>query len=166
MPGRSDIAVGLVVAAFGAAIILASRGLHPIVGAHFGPALFPTILGIGMIIGGALLIKEAATAGQTAQEAEWTPEAAAENSVDAMRHRPRYAALAWIVIGTALSAWLLSPIGFVPYCTILLGGMMLLLGVRFVPALALALPLSIGIYLAFVHLLLVPLPVGDLYSFG
>ena len=51
MPARSDIAVGLVIAAIGAAIILASRDLHPLVGAHFGPALFPTILGVGMIIG-------------------------------------------------------------------------------------------------------------------
>jgi putative tricarboxylic transport membrane protein len=166
MPARSDIAVGLVIAAIGAAIILASRGLHPIVGAHFGPALFPTILGVGMIIGGARLVKEAAMPGTRPKAAEGLPETAAEQSLDALRHKPRYAALVWVVVGTVLSAWLLSPVGFVPYCTILLGGMMLLLGVRFVPALALALPLSIGIYLAFVHLLLVPLPVGDLYSFG
>jgi putative tricarboxylic transport membrane protein len=160
------MAVGLVIAAFGAAIVLASRSLHPIVGAHFGPGLFPTILGVGMIVGGALLIKEAAMKGSEPETAERMPEAAAEQSLNALRHKPRYAALVWIVVGTALSTWLLSPIGFIPYCTILLGGMMLLLGVRFVPALALALPLSIGIYLAFVHLLLVPLPVGDLYSFG
>jgi putative tricarboxylic transport membrane protein len=160
------MAVGLVIAAFGAAIILASRSLHPIVGAHFGPGLFPTILGIGMIIGGALLIKEAAMTGTRRKAAEALPETHAEQSLDALRHKPRYWALVWVVVGTALSAWLLSPVGFVPYCTILLGGMMLLLGVRFVPALALALPLSIGIYLVFVHLLLVPLPVGDLYSFG
>jgi hypothetical protein len=166
MPARSDIAVGLVIAAIGAAIILASRDLHPIVGAHFGPALFPTILGVGMIIGGALLIKEAAMTGTRSRAAEGLSGTAAEQSLDALRHKPRYAALVWVVAGTALSAWLLSPVGFIPYCTILLGGMMLLLGVRFVPALALALPLSIGIYLVFVHLLLVPLPVGDLYSFG
>jgi hypothetical protein len=166
MPARSDIAVGLVIAAIGAAIVLASRSLHPIVGAHFGPALFPTILGVGMIVGGALLIKEAAMTGTRPETAGESSETVAGDSLDALRHKPRYAALVWVVVGTALSAWLLSPIGFVPYCTILLGGMMLLLGVRFVPALALALPLSIGIYLVFVHLLLVPLPVGDLYSFG
>jgi hypothetical protein len=119
-----------------------------------------------MILGAILLIKEAATKRAGSETVDKTPEAATEQFLDTLRHKPRYAALVWIIVGTALSAWLLSPIGFIPYCTILLGGMMLLLGVRFVPALALALPLSIGIYLVFVHLLLVPLPVGDLYSFG
>ncbi|HTN64123.1 MAG TPA: tripartite tricarboxylate transporter TctB family protein [Devosia sp.] len=161
MNPRSDLAVGLVIAALGAAIIVASRDLTPLVGAAFGAGLFPTILGIVMLAGGLLMALRPLLSPAHLEAGRAMGDITAEAVLTEPRKGKPLAAL-WAIVGTALSAWAFEPLGFVVYCTLLLAGMLLLLGARPIAALMLSSTLALGAHLVFVYGLLVPLPTGIL----
>jgi putative tricarboxylic transport membrane protein len=75
--------------------------------------------------------------------------------------RPLRLAAAWVLGGIAAAALLFEALGFLPLMILWLAGFQLLLGVRPLPAVALAAIMAFAVDEAFVRILGVPLPPGE-----
>ena len=141
-----DMVLGLLFALGGAAIFSHALTLAPLPGMNVGPGLFPSIVGIGMVLMGLALAAQG-----------WLGRAAA-------RDPAAPPLLTWFAVG--IVAAIAGAIVLMPLLGFLIGGtlfsivIVLVSGGRLLPALIFS-PLATGtIYLLFNTVLRVPLPRG------
>lgn len=146
----ADSLSGGVVVAGAALLLWAASGLPAMPGQRFGPATFPTLIAIAMGTAGLVVL--------------WRGRAERPLfSVGTLGHDRRVqAAVLWLLGGLVLLLVLWRPAGFPLLAAVYSGGLMLILGVRPLPAVFWACAVAIAVHLVFTRLLLVPLPAGPL----
>lgn len=149
----NDTVLGLVLAALGGAVVWQAAGFPARPGMIFGPALFPTIIGLGLAGCGLLLVARKLLGGDR------TPWWVAPEWGGSLYH----VAGIPVVVGLILFyVYLSRTLGFVPTMFLVLLAGMLWFRARPLPALATAAGGALGIFAGFSLLLRVPLPVGPL----
>jgi putative tricarboxylic transport membrane protein len=150
----NDAVIGVVLVLFAAAMIWYARTFPEMPGQHYGPALFPGLIGIGFLLTGVILIAR---------------------GVARLRTEPLFSGGAWLrsgphvinfvaIVGGLLLYILVSDrLGFILTSLLLLVGWLLLFrGGRPISSLAIALGVTLAVDYLFSKLLLVPLPAGVL----
>lgn len=102
--GGGTLAIGVLIAA-GATQISAEAGYGGV-----GPNFLPWVVGLALVVCGALLVREAATGGFRAMEAGDDDGAAAQPAA--------WGAFAWMSAGILLNAALITSIGFILSCAL------------------------------------------------
>jgi putative tricarboxylic transport membrane protein len=149
----NDAVSGAALVLFALAMIWYTRTFPEMPGQNYGPALFPVLIGIGLLLTGAILIARGVV----------------------LRTEPLFSGGAWLrsgphrinflaIVGGLLLYILISDrLGFIPTALLLLFGWLLLFrGGRPISSLAIALALTLAVDYLFSELLLVPLPLGVL----
>jgi putative tricarboxylic transport membrane protein len=153
----NDAICGIVLIALSALMIALTASFPDFPGQKYGPALFPRVLGAGLILCGGLLVwKHYASAHRGARWitlAPWTREPWRLGSFILML------ALLLLYIGVS------EIVGFIPIALVFLLALFLWLGVRPLVAVITALITTIAIHEFFSTLLRVPLPRGWLDPF-
>lgn len=149
----SDRLSGLLAIALGLAVILYARTFPPMPGQDIGPALFPTLIGSGLLLFG----------GSIAFAALRRREPGPLLQFDPWTRRPRMVANAALVVG-AMAAFivLVTPLGFFITSTVFLSVITIALGGSRVWSVPAAVLVTVLIHYAFYSLLRVPLPWGIL----
>jgi len=146
-----DAVSGAIILALGAAMIVIAAGFPGFPGQRFGPSLFPTILGVGLTLCGALLVLRglrARAAGPLFR-------------IDPSLTEPRgLLGFALALGGAGLFAAVGEQVGFIPISLITLLALMITLGVRPLHAVGLSVVVTAAIQGFFAELLRVPLPLG------
>ena len=147
-----DTLSGVLVAVAGAAIVLDARTFPSIPGQRVGPAFFPIVIGVGLLLCAALLI----ISGLRRRGARWI-------EVDPWVRRPRMV-LNFVLVFVALVFYALavSRLGFFLTAMSLLGMLMFAFEVPRARILPLVLAVTLVIHYVFYSLLRVPLPWGVL----
>lgn len=147
----NDAISGLFLAVLAVAVIAFSRTFPPMPGQFVGPGLFPTVIGVGMLLGSALLIAK----GLRARASQ--PWVTVADWAVSPRHVLHLALIVALILAYAL---LSETIGFLPLSLAVLAALFAVGGVRWwVNALA-AVSGTLAIYFLFLRLLRVPLPRG------
>ncbi|MFA6266627.1 MAG: tripartite tricarboxylate transporter TctB family protein [Pseudolabrys sp.] len=153
----NDAVCGLVLILLAAAMIAITATFPDFVGQKYGPALFPRILGTGLIICGLLLVRN----GVAAHRAAGTPWV----EIAPWVHEPRRVGAFLLTLALLLFYIFFSEtIGFIPIALVFLGAMFLWLGVRPITAAICTIVATGAIYWFFALMLRVPLPRGWLNS--
>lgn len=153
-----DLLFGIVVALLGAAVLGYAAGLPPVPGHHYGPGLFPTIIGWGFVGCGTML----ALAGWKRGERP-----AGQLAFPDWRGTPRGLVLVGLMAVAMLVFVLFGDlIGFRLFAFVTLAAMYLVGGRGLGFSLVVAALVSLGLNALFVNLLGVPLPVGELPWIG
>jgi putative tricarboxylic transport membrane protein len=145
----SDALSGVLTALFGLAVLLYARTFPPMPGQPIGPALFPSVIGIGLIVFGGALALAARGAGTPALV------------VDAWVRGPHTVlAFALVVADVVLYALVVDVLGFFITAFLFLAVLFLTFGVprRYIAPVAAA--VTVGIHYGFYTVLRVPLPWG------
>jgi putative tricarboxylic transport membrane protein len=152
----NDAVIGVVLVLFALAMIWHTRAFPAMPGQDYGPALFPTLIGIGFIVTGAILI----VSGLRRRRTE--PWFAGGDWLRSRRHLLGFlAVIGGLVAYILVSDWL----GFIPTALLLLFGWLVLFrDGKPVSSLVIALAVTLVVNYAFSQLLLVPLPLGLLQS--
>ena len=150
----NDAVIGGALVLFALAMIAYTRTFPDMPGQHYGPALFPVLIGIGFLITGAILI----VSGLRRRKTE--PWFAGGEWLRSRTHVARFVAvLGGLIVYMLVSGWL----GFIPTALLLLFGWLVLFrGGKPVSSLLIALAVTLAVDYAFSQLLLVPLPLGVL----
>jgi putative tricarboxylic transport membrane protein len=148
----NDAISGFVLIVLAAAMLALTLSFPEFRGQNYGPALFPRILGVGLIVCGALLMRRGFAARRAGARwvelAPWT-------------HDPwRVSSFLLVIAMLLLYVLAADTVGFIPIALIFLGGLFLWLGVRPLPAIVTAIAATIAIHWFFGSLLRVPLPRG------
>lgn len=153
---NKDTITGILMAIFGAGLVYSSQEFPLLAGIPYGPWLFPTITGVGLIIcatiigiTGILQLKQAAVNAEQS-----THETSKPLNPAALRN-----ALA-IIIGVVFFALGFKPLGFHITAFTLEFGLLLFFGVHWFKSLLLALSLTLLVHAIFYSILHVPLPWG------
>jgi putative tricarboxylic transport membrane protein len=147
----NDALSGAALVALGAVVLWHIQGFPPMPGQKYGPAWFPGMIAIGLVICGAMLIVARLRA--VASEPlfalpEWT-------------RRPRpVASVLSVIAGLVLYVLLADTLGFYVTAAALLLAWSRLLGASWRLAVPVSLAATVVIHLAFYKLLKVPLPWG------
>lgn len=153
----NDAICGLVVIAFAAAMIALTASFPALPGQDYGPALFPRVLGTGLIICGGLLVWNHARARDGQRQwvalAPWT------------REPWRLGSFVLMLAMLLLYIFVSETVGFIPMALVFLLALFLWFGVRPVPAVIIAIIATVTIHEFFSTLLRVPLPRGWLDPF-
>ena len=150
-----DTVWGALFALLGAAILWHVQGFPRMPGQDFGPALFPGLIAVALLVCGALLIGKGVVARRRAESASrW---AAAPEWI---RGRPQLLAFATLVAANVLYLVAVDRLGFVLTAFVYLAALMWALRVRLALTLPIALVTALVIHYAFYKLLRVPLPWG------
>jgi putative tricarboxylic transport membrane protein len=150
----NDALSGLVIIVLSLAMIALTLSFPAFPGQKYGPALFPRILGTGLILCGAALIWHGLAA-RHAGEPWW--------QIAPWVREPRRVGIFLLVIGVLVLYVLFSEaIGFIPLAMIFLVAMFLWLGVKPINAVVIALVATFVINWFFASQLRVPLPRGIL----
>jgi len=148
----NDAVSGVVLVLFALAIILYARTFPAMPGQNYGPALFPTLIGIGLALSGAILIVGGLRRLRT------------EPLIDGgtwLRSRRHLASFLAVTLGLLLYILVSDWLGFILTALPLLFGWLLLFrGGKPLSSLAIALAVTLVVDYAFSQLLLVPLPLG------
>ena len=147
----NDALLGAALVALGAVVLWHIQGFPPMPGQKYGPAWFPGLIAIGLVVCGALLVVarlRAATPEPLAALPDWT-----------RRARP-VASVASVLAGLVLYVFVVDEIGFHITATALLLVWSRLMGASWKLAVPVSLAATIAIHLAFYKLLKVPLPWG------
>jgi len=146
----NDVVAGALVGALGiTALTLAQR--FPVIPGEPGPALFPRLAGIGLLIVAVTLVFGGWRSRNATPWVEW-PE---------WFSRPRrFAAVVVIVAGLAITALYLETLGFFICAPVLVGAMLVALSVRAVVAIPVALIATAVVHVIFYSGLRVALPWG------
>jgi putative tricarboxylic transport membrane protein len=150
----NDAVIGAALVLFALAMIWYTRTFPEMPGQHYGPALFPVLIGIGLLLTGAILII---------------------SGLARLRTEPLFSGGAWLrsgphlinfvaIVGGLLLYILISDrLGFIPTALLLLFGWLLLFRRgRPLSSLIIALAVTLAVDYLFSELLLVPLPLGVL----
>jgi putative tricarboxylic transport membrane protein len=150
----NDAMFGLVLILAGVAVALVARTFPDMPGQDFGPALLPSLLGIGLALCGATLV----VAGlRHHRDRPWVELGAWADS------RGHVLDVVLVVGGLVLLIVVWKPLGFLIGATLLLGSLISRFrGGRVVTSFAMAAIACFAVDWAFRHLLLVPLPLGPL----
>jgi putative tricarboxylic transport membrane protein len=153
----NDALSGAALAALGAVVLWHVQGFPPMPGQKFGPAWFPGLIAIGLVVCGALLVlnRVRATSAEPALQ------------VPAWMRRPRaVAGVASIIAGLLLYIFAVDTLGFHLTAVALLLVWSRVLKAPWTLALPVALLATVLIHLAFYKLLKVPLPWGIFERFA
>ena len=146
----SDSLAGLVAALLGAAVVVYARTFPAMPGQRIGPALFPTMIGAGLIATGTALIFTGVRKSRGFQMA-----------LDAWVRKPRMMLNFGLVLADLLFyALALEWLGFFITAPLFLAILFVAFGVRRKWVVGLALLVPLVIHYAFYNLLRVPLPWG------
>jgi putative tricarboxylic transport membrane protein len=150
----NDAVIGVVLILFALAVIWHTRTFPAMPGQDYGPALFPTLISIGFIVTGAILIVSGLRrlrAEPLFGGGEW------------LRSRPHVINFLAVVGGLLLYILLSGWLGFIVTGMLLLFGWLVLFRRgKPVSSFVIALAVTLGVNYAFSQLLLVPLPLGVL----
>jgi putative tricarboxylic transport membrane protein len=150
----NDILCGLALIIFALAMIALTLTFPDFPGQRFGPSLFPRILGVGLILCGAVLVWNGVAARRLGaswlERAPWT--------------RDPWRVGSFLLTLTVLLLYILASetIGFIPIALAFLLALFVWLGVRPVPAILTAVVTTVAIHWFFSTMLRVPLPRGVL----
>jgi putative tricarboxylic transport membrane protein len=151
----TDIAAGVFLAALGLTAVVTSTGIDAGAGGQLHPRTFPMILGALLVIGGALLAVRAAAAGSGGEKPiAWPDRRGWKLLTIAMAGLAAYVALSQVL------GFIISTLIFVPWFIRTYGRYSRLL------AWSCALGVAAFIYLVFVRLLQLTLPIGPLSFLG
>lgn len=152
----NDAVIGGVLVLFALAMIAYTHTFPAMPGQNYGPALFPTLIGAGLVVGGAILIIGGLARLRT------------ESLIDGgawLRSRRHVASFLAVVGGLLLYILISDWLGFIlTALPLLFGWLVLFRGGRPWSSLAIALGVTLVVDYAFGELLLVPLPLGLLQS--
>jgi len=153
----NDAICGIVLIVFSALMIALTASFPDFPGQKYGPALFPRVLGTGLILCGGLLIWKHYSSGQ--RDARWI-------TLAPWTREPWRLGSFLLMLGLLLLYIVASEtIGFIPIALVFLLVLFLWLGVRPVTAIVTAVITTIAIHEFFSTLLRVPLPRGWLDRF-
>jgi putative tricarboxylic transport membrane protein len=148
----NDAVIGVVLVLFALAVIGYARTFPAMPGQNYGPALFPTLIGIGLALAGAILIVGGVARRKTdplVGGGEW------------LRSGPHLMSFLAVIGGLLLYILISDWLGFILTALPLLFGWLLLFrGGKPASSLAIALGVTLVVDSAFSQLLLVPLPLG------
>ena len=148
----NDVLSGLALIVFALAMITLTLSFPDFPGQKYGPSLFPRILGAGLILCGAALVRNGLAARRAGapwlELAPWTR--------DPWRVTSLLLTLALLLVYILAS----ETIGFIPIALVFLLALFVWLGVRPVPAVLTAIVTTIAIHWFFSTMLRVPLPRG------
>jgi putative tricarboxylic transport membrane protein len=148
----NDAISGLVLIVLSLAMIALTLNFPDFPGQKYGPALFPRILGVGIIVCGVILIMNGLQARRAG--APWVEVAPWVH--DPWRLTSFFLTLAMLLLYILAS----ETVGFIPIAVIFLGALFLWLGVRPIPAVATTIIATLAIHWFFGSMLRVPLPRG------
>ena len=144
----------------GALILFRIRNFPTIPGQDYGPALFPGVIAVGLLICGVGLIAKGIVTRRRGGAAVWV-------EWDGWIRLPRYLTAFAVVIGVNLLYILAADtLGFIITGVLYLGALFAVFGVRARWIVPLALVVTLVIHYAFYKLLHVPLPWGVLERFA
>lgn len=148
----NDAITGGALVVFAVAEIAYARTFPALHGQSYGPDLFPTLIGIGLIICGLILIARGLRAYRLVPQ--WVQTDAIDSSNGARVNT--------ILLLTALLLYILfsSLIGFIPMSIMIMATLLYRLGSSLLAALTIALVATLIIQFVFAKVLLVPLPPG------
>jgi putative tricarboxylic transport membrane protein len=147
-----DAAWGALVASLGVAILVAIRNFPAIPGQQYGPALFPGVIAVALLICGAALVYKGLSArGPRARWIAFDPW---------VRSRPQVVALAVLICVNVLYIAVVERVGFVLTAIAYLSALFAVFRVRVRWIVPLAVVVTLAIHYAFYKLLRVPLPWG------
>ena len=153
----NDSLTALLLIALAAAVIAYASGFPPMPGQTFGPALFPTLIGAGLIVAGLSLLASRVRSGDKQPVLQ----------VDAWVRTPRLLFDFLLVIGGLLFYILFSDdLGYFIAAPLALAGFLVATGVRAQILLPVAVVVPLIIHYIFYALLKVPLPWGLLTPYA
>lgn len=152
---RSDILVGCAFVALGAAIVAAASLIKPLQHIPYGPGLFPTLVGSGMILFGA----EVAWSGRRGARAEPDAKDADAQATPALVTNPVVATIGFLIV-PILFVLLVPRLGFLITMPLLIGGLIGILSRRWIMAAAAGVAITLLMHGIFQTILKVPLPWG------
>lgn len=145
----NDAVSGLFFLLFGLAMIVIATGFPGFPGQRYGPSLFPSLLGGGLMIAGVMLIVQGWRAGDRLVR------------LDPALTQWRGGVSVLLVVAGVLAHILLADwLGFIPVCLGVLVVMLVWFGVRPLGAAAVAVGTTAAIWWFFAIMLRVPLPHG------
>ena len=150
----NDAVIGIALILFALAMIAYTRTFPAMPGQDYGPALFPTLIGIGFIVTGVILIVSGLRRRRVEPlfgGGEW------------LRSGPHVINFLAVVGGLLLYILASDWLGFIVTSLLLLFGWLVLFrGGKPISSFVIALAVTLGVDYAFSQLLLVPLPLGVL----
>ena len=153
----NDAISGLVLILLAAAMIALTASFPEFPGQKYGPSLFPRIMGAGLIVCGALLMRKGIAAHRSAG-APWV-------EIAPWMHEPWRLGSFLLMLGLLLLYIVAAEtVGFIPMSLLFLGVLFFWLGVKPLTAIATAVVTTLIIHWFFSSLLRVPLPRGWLNS--
>lgn len=148
----NDAVIGIALVLFALAMIWYTRTFPEMPGQHYGPALFPVLIGIGFMGTGAILIVSGLTRLRT------EPLFGAGDWVRSPHHVLSFVA---VVLGLLFYILISDWLGFIPTAALLLFVLLVILRRgRPLSSLVIALITTLVVNYAFTQFLLVPLPLG------
>ena len=151
----NDALLGAFVVLFGCGVLYVARGFPELQHFRYGPGFFPSLLALGMIGSGAVLVVQGARG--------WHAAAGAPVELGAWARSGRHVASVLLVIGgVAFYVLAADRLGYLPTAAILLFALVWQLWRRPWAAVAVALVGSVLTHQFFVEVLSVPLPWGVL----
>jgi putative tricarboxylic transport membrane protein len=151
----SDSVVGVFLIALAIAILIHIQSYPLIPGQNYGPALFPGVIAVGLLVCGALLLLRGIRA-----RAPWF------ELLDWMRNPVMLTNFIAVCLVLAFYVVAADPLGFLPTAALCLLALFLKLKVRVLPAIGIAIVATFVIHFLFYKLLRVPLPWGVLERFA
>ncbi|MEZ5935269.1 MAG: tripartite tricarboxylate transporter TctB family protein [Alphaproteobacteria bacterium] len=153
----SDAALGLIVLLAGAAVVWTASGFPEMAGMAYGPAFFPTLIGIGFCLCGLSLLLSAWLSHQRAGvRLPWLTPA------DWFGDRMAVARVLGVVVAVIVYALLCGWLGFLLTMALITGALLLLMGAPKPISAVLAIALPLALHYGFSVMLRVPLPRGPI----
>ena len=149
----NDAVFGVILIIFAAAEIAYTQTFPSLYGQDFGPDLFPILIGVGLMLCGAILVVRGIATRAEAPLAvlgDWS------------RDRRKLINLALLICSLLLYILASDAIGFIPISLIILTVLMIRLGASLALSLSAAVLTTLIIHTLFAKVLLVPLPWGVL----
>jgi putative tricarboxylic transport membrane protein len=153
----SDAVFGLLLLALGAVVIAVVSSYPTIPAQRVGPALFPALIALGLVIGGLLLIVRGWRDRTTVPWIRFEP------WVQSPRHVAGFIGVIGSVVFYIVAA---NRLGFLPTSFIILAALFRLFGVALGRSILMAAIATFVIHFAFYKLLRVPLPWGVLTNYA
>lgn len=156
---KAPFLAGAILSLLGVGVVAEAMRLPTIPGQTYGPGFFPMLIGIALLVLGAIYALNARRPMQPVIMPEGEGAALGEPD-EAAPERPFYGALAWLLVGLVATIFLWEVVGFIFLMSVVLTVFMILLGVRAWQAAVVAVASTLVVYALFIKILMVPLPAG------